>query len=78
MSAFLSPVAAPPADMRNPQYQELKAKIHQELLNRLNLERLGRIHREDAEPEIRGLIVTLIDREAETTPLSLFERESMM
>jgi pilus assembly protein CpaF len=66
------------ADMRNPQYQELKAKIHQELLNRLNLERLGRIKREDAEPEIRSLILTLIDREAETTPLSLFERESMI
>ena len=66
------------ADMRNPQYQELKAKIHQELLNRLNLERLGRIRREDAEPEIRNLILTLIDREAESTPLSLFERESMI
>jgi pilus assembly protein CpaF len=66
------------ADVRNPQYQGLKSQIHQELLNRLNLERLGRIRREDAEPEIRSLIVTLIDREAETTPLSLFERETMI
>jgi len=66
------------ADMRNPQYQTLKSRIHQELLNRLNLERLGRIKQEDAEPEIRNLILNLIEREAETTPLSLFERESMI
>ncbi|MGH9370759.1 MAG: CpaF family protein [Vicinamibacterales bacterium] len=67
-----------PADIRNPQYQELKSRIHQELLNRLNLERLGRTSREDAEPEIRNLILMLLDRDAEQTPLSLFERESMI
>jgi pilus assembly protein CpaF len=74
---FMAPGASL-ADVRNPQYQGLKARIHQELLNRLNLERLGRIRREDAEPEIRSLILTLIDREAETTPLSLFERDAMI
>jgi pilus assembly protein CpaF len=71
-----APVSA--ADIRNPQYQELKSRIHQELLNRLNLERLGKIAREEAEPEIRGMIVGLLDRESGTTPLSLFERESMI
>jgi pilus assembly protein CpaF len=70
--------AAPAADIRSPQYQELKSRIHQELLNRLNLERLGKVGREDAEPEIRGMIVGLLDRESDTTPLSLFERESMI
>ena len=69
---------AAPADIRNPQYQELKSRIHQELLNRLNLERLGRTSREDAEPEIRNLILMLLERDAEQTPLSLFERESMI
>ena len=39
----------------------LKARIHRELLNRLNLERLNRVAREEAEPEIRGLIIGLMD-----------------
>jgi pilus assembly protein CpaF len=76
VSFATAPVSA--ADIRNPQYQELKSRIHQELLNRLNLERLGKIAREEAEPEIRGMIVGLLDRESGTTPLSLFERESMI
>jgi pilus assembly protein CpaF len=65
-------------DMRSPQYQDLKSRIHQELLNRLNLERLGKIRKEEAEPEIRHIIMGLLEREAEQTPLSLFERESMI
>ena len=66
------------ADVRSPQYQELKAKIHNELLGRLNLERLARVKREDAEPEIKNLIVTLLERETQTTPLSLYERDSLI
>jgi pilus assembly protein CpaF len=73
-----TPDAAPAADVRNPEYQNLKSRIHQELLNRLNLERLGKIRQEEAEPEIRSIILSLLDREAESTPLSLFERESMI
>jgi pilus assembly protein CpaF len=66
------------ADMRHPQYQKLKGQIHQELLGRLNLERLGRVKREDAEPEIRSLIVGLMERESQTTPLSMFERDALI
>ena len=66
------------ADMRNPQYQALKGRIHEELLGRLNLERLARVKREDAEPEIRNLISNLLDRESQTTPLSLFERDALV
>ncbi len=66
------------ADVRNPEYQDLKARVHQELLNRLNLERLAKVHKEEAEPEIRSIIVSLLDRESDTVPLSLFERESMI
>jgi pilus assembly protein CpaF len=73
-----APDAAQTTDVRNPEYQNLKSRIHQELLNRLNLERLGKIRQEEAEPEIRTIIVSLLDREAESTPLSLFERESMI
>ena len=65
-------------DTRHPEYQEIKGRIHQELLNRLNLERLTRVKREDAEPEIRNLIIAMLDAEADKTPLSLFERESLV
>src|SRR5688572_22753775 len=75
----LAPATAQGAvDTRHPQYQELKSRVHQELLSRLNLDRLVQIPRVDAEPEIRGLIVALLDRESHTVPLSLFEREAMI
>ena len=70
--------AAVPADTRNANYQDLKSRIHQDLLNRLNLDRLTRVKREDAEPEIRSLIVGMLERERERTPLSLFERETIV
>src|SRR5437764_12754309 len=63
-------------DVRHPHYQELKSRVHEELLNRLNLDRLTRVKREDAEPEIRDLIVSMLERQRET-PLSLFEREAL-
>jgi pilus assembly protein CpaF len=63
---------------RPPQYQELKARVHQELLNRLNLERLTRMKRQDAEPELRTLIVDMLDQESRVTPLSRFERDSLI
>jgi pilus assembly protein CpaF len=65
------------ADVRHPHYQQIKGRIHQELLNRLNLERLARVRRDQAEPEIRTLIHSLLETETQTTPLSLYERESM-
>jgi pilus assembly protein CpaF len=65
-------------DVRQQKYQEIKGKVHQDLLNRLNLERLTRVRREDAEPEIRGLIVGMLEKESQTTPLSLFEREALI
>src|SRR5262245_58464791 len=75
------PAPAAPArmvDSRHSKYQEIKAKVHQDLLNRLNLERLTRVRREDAEPEIRGLIVGLLEKESQATPLSLFERDALI
>jgi pilus assembly protein CpaF len=65
-------------DTRSTHYQELKSRIHQELLNRLDLARLTRLRREDAEPEIRNLILAMIERESTATPLSLFEREALI
>jgi pilus assembly protein CpaF len=65
-------------DTRSPHYQELKSRIHQDLLNRLDLDRLTRIPRETAEPEIRNLIVGMVERESAAMPLSLFEREALI
>jgi pilus assembly protein CpaF len=64
-------------ESRTPRYQELKGRIHQDLLNKLNLDRLTKISRADAEPEIRGVIATMLDRESSNHPLSLQERENL-
>jgi pilus assembly protein CpaF len=66
------------ADTRNPEYQALKGRLHTELLNRLNLDRLATVRREDAEPELRTLIATILEREQQKMPLSMAERESLM
>ena len=58
-------------------YQSLKADVHQELLSRLNLERLTKVKREDAEPEVRRVIGSIVEGFTRTTPLSLMERESL-
>jgi pilus assembly protein CpaF len=65
-------------DTRSPYYQDLKSRIHQDLLNRLDLTRLTRMRREDAEPEIRNLIVGMVERESAAMPLSLYEREALI
>jgi pilus assembly protein CpaF len=75
--ANTSSLAAAPLDTRNLKYQAIKGKVHHELLNRLNLDRLTQISRRDAEPEIRSLIDNMLDREAQTTPLTMLERESL-
>jgi len=74
----LNPAAAGSGDTRHPQYQELKSRVHHGLLNRLNLERLTRVSREEAEPEIRRVIMGMLDAEASQVPLSLFERQSLV
>src|SRR4051812_41642591 len=66
------------ADTRHPEYQALKGRIHKDLLNRLDLARLAQVKREDAEPELRGLIVEMLEREERRTPLSLAERETLI
>ena len=43
-----------------------------------HLHRLTRIPRETAEPEIRNLIVGMVERESAAMPLSLFEREALI
>src|SRR5437773_10916902 len=62
-------------DTRRPDYQELKSRLHQGLLDRLDLDRLAYVKREEAEPEIRRLIIAMLASEMEDTPLTLSERE---
>jgi pilus assembly protein CpaF len=73
-----TPAASFQADLRHPEYQNLKGRVHQDLLNRLHLDRLSQIRREDAEPEIRGLIAGMLEIEAKTTPLTQFERDTLI
>ena len=65
-------------DLRQTNYNALKERVHLALLNRLNLDRLNRVGRSEAEPELRGLIIGLLEAEKEQTPLSLAERESLI
>jgi pilus assembly protein CpaF len=76
--SFPGVAASSPADVRHPHYQEIKGKIHRDLLTRLNLERLATVRREDAEPEIRGLVASMLDAETKTTPLTMQERETLV
>ena len=72
------PAASSTLDTRTNKYQTIKSKVHHDLLNRLNLDRLTQISRREAEPEIRSLIDNMLDREAQTTPLTILERESLI
>jgi pilus assembly protein CpaF len=65
-------------DVRQAHYQDSKERIHRALLNRLNLDRLNRVGRAEAEPEIRSLIMTLLDTESSNVPLSMSEREALI
>ena len=65
-------------DTRQTQYQDLRERIHRAVLNRLNLDRLHRVGRAEAEPELRALIIDLLDKEGQSVPLSLFEREALV
>jgi pilus assembly protein CpaF len=73
----MPPVLKHPGARHDP-YQDVKTRIHTQLLNRLNLERLSQIRREEAEPELRSVIGSLLEKEAEKTPLSLHEREGIV
>src|SRR5688500_10401146 len=70
--------AIPNSSQSQRTYQDLKSQIHQALLNRLNLDRLAEIPREQGEPEIRGLIAEMLDREYHDTPLNQGEREGLV
>src|SRR6476469_8620351 len=57
---LMTPCSASTLDTRNTKYQTIKGKVHHDLLNRLNLDRLTQISRREAEPEIRSLINNML------------------
>src|SRR5262245_38362978 len=63
-------------DTRRSQYQDIKGRVHEILLNRLDLKRLSQVEQRHAEPEIR-LIGGILERETEHTPLSLAQRDAL-
>jgi pilus assembly protein CpaF len=73
-----TPRSSDAADVRNPAYQALKGRIHTQLLNRLNLDRLAQVNRVEAEQELRGLITGMLQHEEEKTPLAFAEREVLI
>jgi pilus assembly protein CpaF len=77
-TAAAPPPVLPQTDHRQGRYQDLKSRVHNELLNRLNLDRLAQVDREEGEPEIRALIAGLLDREFRGTPLTAGERDSLI
>jgi pilus assembly protein CpaF len=70
------PPGARPQVAVRPQYLELKAKVHRNLLNRLNLEALASAERNRAESEIRTLVAELLSEEG--MPLNMSERDMLL
>ena len=59
----------------NPEYQELKFKLHRRLLDKINLEALASIENQQVRSEVRNALMSLIDEES--TLLSSLERQQI-
>jgi pilus assembly protein CpaF len=57
-------------------YQELKSRIHRELIDRLDLSRLDDINPDDLEADVRYVVEDLIQEE--DLPLNMIERERLV
>jgi pilus assembly protein CpaF len=59
----------------NPEYQELKFRLHRRLLDKINLEALASIDNEKVRVEVRNALMSLMDEES--TLLSSLERQQI-
>jgi pilus assembly protein CpaF len=59
----------------NPEYQELKFKLHRKLLDKINLEALATIENQKVRVEVRNALMSLMDEES--TLLSSLERQQI-
>ena len=64
----------PPTFVRN-EYQQVKSDLHRKILDRLDLEKLGRAAGDSARDEVLAIIRTSVNSEA--VPLSFAERERL-
>jgi len=71
----IQPNAAPSAAGVDRAYQDLKLRIHRELLDRIDLDNLGRMDLERAGAELRAAIGHLIEEQA--VPLSQRDRDQL-
>lgn len=68
-----APITPTPAARTN--YASVKTTIHRKLIQKLNLNRLNEVKREDVRREVAGILETLVG--SESTPMSLQERERL-
>ena len=73
--ATVTPLRPTPATNQQ-QMQDLKVRMHRQLLERLDLVALGALDRQQAETQIRAALTRLLA--ADTTPLSRAERERVI
>src|ERR1700689_947099 len=64
-----------PAQVARTDFGAVKAAIHRKLIQKLNLDRLGEINRDDVRREVAQILEALVISEA--TPMNLQERERL-
>ncbi|MFN6202718.1 MAG: CpaF family protein, partial [Acidobacteriota bacterium] len=65
----------PSLPVDNSALNDLKARIHRRLINRVDLEKLGKLEADIAREEVRKVLATLLDEE--NVPINGSERESI-
>src|SRR5947209_19583469 len=65
-----------PEQSYSPEYQELKFKLHRQLLDRINLEALSTLESARAAAEVRVVVAKLV--EEDNPPLNLAEKDRMI
>lgn len=65
-----------PDQSYSPEYQELKFKLHRQLLDRINLETLSTLENKRAAAEVRVVVAKLV--EEDNPPLNLAEKDRII
>src|ERR1700744_222293 len=73
---IVSPVAAPPPVVANTDFLDLKVRLHQRLLDEMNLSVVERMTRDQLVSEVGEIIRELLA--TETTPLNERERKQII
>src|SRR5579862_751417 len=68
-------MSSPPLSSTRPDFTTVKTAIHRRLIQKLNLDRLGDVKREDVRREVTQILESLVV--GESTPMSLQERERL-